>query len=136
MDALMKNITKRLTPQAIKIRADLEVMCFAYDGIDAIKDALLAAEQLSTEEMPIKIKLVAPPLYVMMTNSLDKTAGIKLLEDACALIKSKVSARGGELNIKTPPRAVSERDDRLLGILMEALEKQNQEVAADDPEED
>ncbi len=136
LDALMKNISKRLTPQAIKIRADLEVMCFAYDGIDAIKEALTAAEQLSTEEMPIKIKLVAPPLYVMMTNSLDKAAGIKLLEDACALIKSKVTARGGELNIKTAPRAVSERDDRLLGILMEALEKQNQEVAADDPEED
>jgi translation initiation factor 2 subunit 1 len=31
--ALLKNINRRLTPQAVKIRADLEVTCFAYDGI-------------------------------------------------------------------------------------------------------
>lgn len=69
LDALLKNIKRRLTPQAIKIRADVEVMCFGYDGIDAIKDALKAAEALSTEEIPVKIKLVAPPLYVIMTQA-------------------------------------------------------------------
>ena len=131
----MKNITRRLTPQAIKIRADLEVMCFAYDGIDAIKDALKAAENLSNNDNQIKIKLVAPPLYVMLTTSLDKAKGISLLEEACKLIENSVKSRGGEVNIKTPPRAVSERDDRLLGILMETLEKQNQEVGGDEPED-
>lgn len=44
-------------------------MCFGYDGIDAIKEALKAAEALSTEEIPVKIKLVAPPLYVIMTQA-------------------------------------------------------------------
>jgi hypothetical protein len=40
------------------------------------------------------------------------------------------------LNIKSEPRAVSERDDRLLNALMETLEKQNAEVAGDDEGDD
>jgi len=135
-EALLKNIKRRLTPQAVKIRADVEVTCFAYDGIDAIKDALKAAEALGTEEIPVKIKLVAPPLYVIMTQALNKEAGIELLQKACDTISSVVRSKGGEVNIKTAPRAVSERDDRLLGLLMETLEKQNQEISGDEPEED
>ena len=134
--SLMKNINKRLTPQAIKIRADVELSCFSYEGIDAIKAALKAAEDLSTDEMVIKIKLVAPPLYVMMTTSLDKEEGIAKLQEACDTITEIIKAKGGDINLKMPPRAVTERDDRLLNMLMETLEKQNQEVDGDDDEED
>jgi len=135
-DSLVKIIARRLTPSSVKIRADLEVMCFSEEGIDAIKAALRSGEAASEEEIIVKIKLVAPPLYVMMTTALDKQKGIQVLENACKAITATVRERGGEVNIKTPPRAVSERDDRLLGLLMETLEKQNQEVAGDDPEED
>lgn len=135
-DSLLKNIARRLTPQPIKLRADIEVTCFGREGINAIKEALKAGEALSEEDMTIKIKLVAPPLFVMMTTSLDKDAGIAKLQEACDLITKIVVAKEGEVNIKTPPRAVSERDDRLLATLMETLEKQNQEVAGDEPEED
>jgi len=135
LDALLKNIKRRLTPQAIKMRADVEVMCFGYEGIDAIKEALLAAEALSTPDIPIKIKLVAPPLYVIMTSALQKEEGLALLQKACDTITTMVKAKGGEVNIKNAPRAVSERDDRLLGLLMETLEKQNQQIDGDDDEE-
>jgi len=118
------------------MRADLEVMCFASDGIDAIKAALKAGEAKSTEEISIKIKLVAPPLYVMMTTALDKEKGLELLQAACEEIGRIVRAAGGEVNVKAAPRAVSERDDKLLGQLMETLEKQNAEVAGDEPEEE
>ena len=112
------------------------MQCFAYEGIDAIKEALKAAEALSTEEIPVKIKLVAPPLYVIMTQALDKEKGLAVLQQACDTITKIVKSKGGDVNIKTPPRAVSERDDRLLGLLMETLEKQNQEIDGDEPEED
>jgi translation initiation factor 2 subunit 1 len=136
LDALLKNIKRRLTPQAIKMRADVEVMCFGYEGIDAIKEALLAAEALSTPEIQIKIKLVAPPLYVIMTSALQKDEGLALLQKACDTINDMVRAKKGEVNIKTAPRAVSERDDRLLGLLMETLEKQNQQISGDDDVEE
>jgi len=136
MACLLDNITRRLTPQAIKIRADIEVTCFAYEGIDAIKAAFVAGEALGTADIPIKIKLVAPPLYVIMTTATDKKEGIALLENACKLIKETVQKHGGDTNIKTPARAVSDRDDRLLTALMESLEKQNSEVSGDDDQEE
>lgn len=47
----------------MKIRADIEVACYGYEGIDAVKTALRAGLAVSTEELPIKINLIAPPLY-------------------------------------------------------------------------
>jgi len=135
-ETLLSNISRRLTPQPIKLRADLEVTCFLYQGIDAIKESLRAGEAVGSEEMPIKIKLVAPPLYVMMTTSLDKDVGLQKLNEAVDAISKAIQKHGGDLNIKTAPRAVSERDDKMLASLMESLEKQNQEVAGDDPEDE
>lgn len=69
---MLEDIAKRLTPTAIRMRADIEVTCFQYEGVNAIKRALLKGVALGSEEVPIKIKLVAPPLYVMLCSSLDK----------------------------------------------------------------
>lgn len=69
---LMATIARRLTPQPIKLRADIEVTCYTPAGIDAIKKALRAGEKESSEAVPIKAKLVAPPLYVLSTNATDK----------------------------------------------------------------
>lgn len=94
---LIDNINRRLTPQAVKIRAgnvapppspshpdgslqpslqrhwtsthhhlippaDIEVACYGYEGIDAVKDALRAGLNCSTEAMPIKVTDTPPPL--------------------------------------------------------------------------
>ena len=34
---------------------DIQVSCYAYEGVDAVKNALRAGLMLSTEEMPIKV---------------------------------------------------------------------------------
>lgn len=52
---LLSNIMRRLTPQAVKIRADIEVSCYAYDGIDAVKNSLLEGLKCSSEDVPIKV---------------------------------------------------------------------------------
>lgn len=36
-EAITDYIKKRLAPRQIKIRSDIEVTCFTYEGIDAIK---------------------------------------------------------------------------------------------------
>lgn len=51
-------IRKRMTPQSVKVRSDLEVNCFGYEGIDAIKAALIAGEQCSTPEIIIKVRFI------------------------------------------------------------------------------
>lgn len=62
-NVLLNNIKRKLTSQAVKIRADIEVACYGYEGIDAVKTALKCGLACSTEELPIKINLIAPPLY-------------------------------------------------------------------------
>lgn len=62
-EVLLSNIKRKLTSQAVKIRADIECACYGYEGIDAVKTALKTGLSLSTEELPIKINLIAPPLY-------------------------------------------------------------------------
>lgn len=87
---LIDNINRRLTPQAVKIRAglfilgwiaqdadewmisfffssaDIEVACYGYEGIDAVKEALRAGLACSTEVMPIKVIPPPPPSFLLL----------------------------------------------------------------------
>jgi translation initiation factor 2 subunit 1 len=100
LPALVAQIARRLTPQPAKIRADIEVTCFSYDGIDAIKTSLLQGEKMSTEQCTIKVKLVAPPLYVVVANTLDKEIGLATVKSGVDKIREVVESFGGELSIK------------------------------------
>ncbi|KAF6002704.1 eukaryotic translation initiation factor 2 [Cyanidiococcus yangmingshanensis] len=76
-EALLKNIRRKLTPQATKIRADIDVTCFDYEGIDAIKDALRIGSQCIVEPSnPVKIRLLAPPTYIVTTTALQRQEGL------------------------------------------------------------
>jgi len=132
LDIVNKNIKRRLTPQPVKCRADIEVTCFHYEGIDAIKAALTKGEATSTPDAQIKIKLVAPPLYVAITTSIQKDTGIKALTNAVAAIKEEITRLKGELVVKVAPRPVQERDEKELASLIAKLERENQEVPGDD----
>eukprot|EP00698_Gefionella_okellyi_P005701 TRINITY_DN15167_c0_g1_i1.p1 TRINITY_DN15167_c0_g1~~TRINITY_DN15167_c0_g1_i1.p1 ORF type:complete len:329 (+),score=83.56 TRINITY_DN15167_c0_g1_i1:43-1029(+) len=133
---LMVNVKRRLTPQPVKIRADIEATCFTYDGVDALRGALAAGEAAGTEACPVKITLVAPPLYVATVMSLDRELGVQTLQGAIEAVEKAIRQVGGDLTVKAPPRVVSDRDDRMLTNLMERLELANREVAGDDEDED
>lgn len=133
---MLDDIAKRLTPTAIKIRADIEVTCFHYEGINAIKGALMKGVELGSDDLPVKIKLVAPPLYVMLCSALDKSKGIALLNQAIEIMREDIRKHKGDLQVKAQPRAVDERDDKLLANLMTTLENQNKEVDGDEEEDE
>ena len=79
----------------------MEVACYGYEGIDAVKEALRAGLSLSTEDSPIKINLIAPPTYVMTTTTLERVDGLKLLSDALNLIKERIEKHdSGKFNIQ------------------------------------
>lgn len=129
---LLSYIGKRLTPQPTKVRADIEVTCFAYEGIDAVKNALRAAEALNTPETPVKVKLVSPPLYVLTSQCLEKTQGIAILEQAIQAIKDNIRKNGGNCEVRMAPKAVTENDDAELQALMDKKERENQEISGDE----
>lgn len=87
-------------PQAVKVRADIEVGCCAYDGIDAVKAALKKGMTCSTADNQIKINLIAPPSYVVTTQTLDREEGLRLLNLALEKIKESILAAGGIFNVQ------------------------------------
>ncbi|KAH9965217.1 translation initiation factor eIF2 alpha subunit [Russula dissimulans] len=133
---LTATIARRLTPQPIKLRADIELTCYTPSGIDAIKRALRAGEKASTEAVPIKAKLVAPPLYVLSTNATDKFAAVERLERAIESIQGTIEKQGGNLTVKMKPKAVSDTDEQDLAQLMAKAGRENAEVSGDEDEEE
>jgi translation initiation factor 2 subunit 1 len=136
MEDLLKLIRRRLTPQPVKIRADIEVSCFKYDGIEYIKEALSAGEAMSTEAAPVIIKLVAPPLFVMFTTSIEKNVGIQVLNQAIEKVRQEILKRGGELVVKNAPRSISEREETDFLADMENQEDEDNSDEDSDSEED
>ncbi|GJE91797.1 eukaryotic translation initiation factor 2 subunit alpha [Phanerochaete sordida] len=135
-DILMSTIARRLTPQPIKLRADIELTCYTPAGIDAIKKALRSGEAQSSDAVPIKAKLVAPPLYVLSTNATDKYAAVDRLERAIEAIQNTIEGQGGSLVVKMKPKAVSETEEHDLAQLMAKAGQENAEVSGDEEEEE
>ena len=131
---LQSYISKRLTPQPTKVRADVKVTCFGYEGIDAVKEALRTAEAQNSADAAVKVKLVSPPLYVLTSQCLDKAIGISTLELAITKIEKSIKANGGGLEVEMAPKAVTESDDAELQALMEKRERENAEVSGDEEE--
>ena len=88
------------THDIVNFFSDIEVSCYGYEGIDAVKASLKAGLAQSTEEMPIKINLIAPPQYVMTTTTLDRTEGIAKLNTAIQVIRENIEESEGQFNIK------------------------------------
>ncbi|EQC30614.1 translation initiation factor 2 subunit 1 [Saprolegnia diclina VS20] len=136
LESLRTHIRRRLTPQPIKIRADIQVTCFTYEGIEAIREALQEAQHVGTEDVPVKVKLIAPPMYVMTTNTLDKVKGIATLQEAIEKVRTIITSKGGSIVVKMEPKVVSINEEREFLQMMERLENENRPVDGDDDEED
>lgn len=94
-EKLIEDIKKKLMPQALKIRSDIEVSCFSYDGVEAVKTALLEGKKCSTEAMPIKINLIAAPLFVVTAQTMDREEGLEAVNFALDKIKVSIEGSGG-----------------------------------------
>jgi len=135
-EVLLTHIKRRLMPQAVKVRADIEVGCCAYEGIDAVKNALRAGIARSSDDMPIKINLIAPPLYVVTTTTMDKEKGLETLTNALQDIETSIKNAGGIFNVQTAPKVVTDIDEAELAKKLEQLDRENEEVPGDDDEDE
>ena len=112
-DLLLKTIEHRLGTQPVKIQADIQVTCFSYEGIDAIKPALRAGQAVGkssdSDEGQVTVQLVCSPEYLLHTSSTDPEKGVTLLRSAIEAIQAEIQKYGGDCVIKTEPRVVSDR---------------------------
>jgi translation initiation factor 2 subunit 1 len=134
-DAIFTFIRRKLTPQPVKIRADIEVTCFNYEGIEAVKSALLTGEEMSIPEVPIKVSLIASPLFVLVTNTTEKDLGLETMNRALNRIQDEIRAKGGSMTVKMEPKVVDNREESELQAMLDRLAQEQEEDEEDAPED-
>merc|ERR1711892_1231839 len=134
--ALVENIQRKLTQQAVKIRADFECSCFTYEGIDAVKEALRAGIAVGNVEIPIRINLIAPPVYVMTCSTPERSEGLALLNEGCKVVEEKIKSSGGNFAIQMAPKVVTATDEDELAARIRRAEEENAEVDGDDDDDE
>lgn len=114
---LTEYILKKMKIQDSKICAKIDLKCFEYEGIDAIKNSLNLALQKCNN---LKIIYLAAPEYLLcyQTNNLEK--GIFILNEVIETIRTDIVKNGGSLNVIEDPKVLSNND---LKILIEEAEE-------------
>eukprot|EP00756_Hemistasia_phaeocysticola_P005585 Hpha_TRINITY_DN13406_c0_g2::TRINITY_DN13406_c0_g2_i1::g.130938::m.130938/K03237/EIF2S1; translation initiation factor 2 subunit 1 len=107
---LVKDIQERLKANPHRIRADIELTCFAYEGIDAVKDVLLQGQRMGTESCPLKITLTACPHYVLRVQSLDKEEAFAIIRKAITQMTELIKNKDGNLKVDKEPWETSAED--------------------------
>lgn len=131
--SLLIDIQLRLAPQALKLRGRIDVWCFGYEGIDAVKNALKKGKEISTDEVAINIKLIAPPQYVIVTSCHDKEKGMAKIQEAMKLISDKIKEyKGGDFKQQGEILVIGGDEEKRLE---ELLDEQN-ELYSDEDEDD
>ncbi|EPR60960.1 eukaryotic initiation factor-2, alpha subunit [Toxoplasma gondii TgCatPRC2] len=132
--SLIQDIQLRLAPQALKLRARVDVWCFGKQGIDAVKAALQAGQEVGDDEVTINIKLIAPPQYVVVTSCYDKELGMRKIEQAMKAISDKIkSFSGGDFKQQGEIVVMGGDEEKRLE---ELLEEANEDDSSDDEEEE
>lgn len=68
--------------------------------------------------------------------TLEKDAGVAMLGRAIEAIREKITAQGGKMDVKMPPKAVSLKEDAELQAMMDRLASENEEVDGDAAEDE
>jgi len=110
------SLKRRLITQALRLRAKVDVSCSDFQGIDAIKEALLeGAQAASAEECEVKVKLIAHPIFMLNCQCRDKQLGINTLNEAIAMIEKCIISKKGEFKCRTKPELVGDDGDDIHG---------------------
>jgi len=136
-DELKKILKEKLVPKPLKIRADFKLTCYSFEGIEAIKEALIAGEKKGTEKIPIKFTIIGSPLYECCLTTINKKEGFELMNQALEEVKKTIKAKNGGYILETNPMIVGEGEKTLSEQLIEARERErlNEEDENNEEEE-
>ena len=134
-DELMKILKEKLAAQPVKIRADFKLTCYTFDGIEAIKEALLSGEKKGTEKTPIKFTMIGSPLYECSLTIADRKEGFDLMNQALEEVKKCIKAKNGSYLLETSPMVVGDDEKSLSEQLREENKEEEEEENEDENQE-
>ena len=130
-----------MAPSAVKLRADFELTCFTYEGIDALKAALLVSKaktNLLHADIQVSYKLIAPPHYRVETVTLRKVEGLAVLEQALKEVETVIKEKGGTFKVVNKPQIIgdSAKDKDLDEIMKMPGEHDSNDGSSDEEDND
>ena len=135
-DELMNILKEKLVPQPVKIRADFKLTCYTFEGIEAIKEALLNGEKKGTEKIPIKFTIIGSPLYECSLTAINKEEGFKIMNQALDEVKNSIKAKNGSYLLETKPMIIGGDEKSLTEQLSEAKNKENEDEQEEENEDE
>ncbi len=94
-DLLEKVAKKSFVKKTFEVKADMELMSYAPDGIDVIKKVLKTAEDASLE-----VRYISAPRYVLVARGSDRKALEARLEKIAGKIAKEIKQNNGEASFE------------------------------------
>ncbi|EJW01477.1 hypothetical protein EDEG_03940 [Edhazardia aedis USNM 41457] len=108
-DVLKEAVEKKFTTVKYTAKAEIEVSCIGFQGIDAVKRAF--AEPLKKISTEIMAPYKSPPQYDVYITLADKDKALDIIRQACEMIKDVIEAvNGGEFRMVKEAYIVSDKD--------------------------
>lgn len=101
-NSIMKLISHHFSRKNVKVYSEIQVTCFSYEGIDAIKESIMEG----IKNTPIKAYLKSSPDYVLCLSTLDPDSGIQIINNAIEKIQTTIRCRRGDCSVKEEPRVI------------------------------
>ena len=106
-EMLLATLQRKLTVNPFKIRVLFTLTCTGYDGVEAIKDALLTAKhEVNDETWNLEFKMIAPPHYQCEVVTHNRNEGEEKLKQALTTIKRVMKANNGTFKQESGPQVI------------------------------
>ena len=106
-EMLLATLQRKLTVNPFKIRVLFTLTCTGYDGVEAIKEALLTAKhEVNDETWNLEFKMIAPPHYQCEVITHNRNEGEEKLKQALTTIKRVMKANKGTFKQESGPQVI------------------------------
>lgn len=127
-----EELKKKFTPQAVKIKATFEMSCYSKRAIEDIREALRKGEEDSTEDMEIKVNLIASPEYIIQTNTINKQKGIEAIKNSLKKIKEAIEIKEGKFEVTLAPGIVGDKEKALQQLIQDKKDENDNDEEDND----
>ena len=107
---LMEILRQRMKPKPVNIKSDFIVRCDQFEGIDAIKFALMEGEKKSTKNIQIKFKIISSPLYECSIETINKKEGLDVMKEALKEVEKTILEKKGKFYLQSNPTVTGDSE--------------------------
>jgi translation initiation factor 2 subunit 1 len=104
--AIKQLIKEQFQASTYKVRADVDVICPAKGGVNAIKSAFSRVAKLNQK---LDIRLVRAPTYSIVRISSNKDKALRIVKEGCDVLLRGIQEEGGTATVISQPKLYGEK---------------------------